>query len=456
MKEKKKGLSKGVLYSIIVVVVVIVIAGSIAAYYLTKKPTVTPTTVTLYVSLAPNEYNYYKTVLVPQFEASHPYIKLNVVQFSASSDEANEVITLEESKKVGNLLVQIDNMVVGSLLYGSNGTVQSGYAMNLTPYVSSFTPSTLLPTVQHIINYQLKAYGGIYFVPIRLNVPLVFYNETVFRKYNLTPPQDWSELYTTAEMIYNKTGVLPINFQGHGGASTPTELFQWMTQAGGNPILFNDSGDVYAFEYLYNLSKYFSPRYTSGYWGSYKGLINGIYYILDYQWPYIWGVMQSENVNMSNIGVYPGPKGPVNAAHLAGGDVLVIPKGVSNLTAVEIVAGYLLSSEAQHGMLLNLQWPVVNSAAYQNLPSNMSILYNALLNSMNEGLVFRPPVPWISEWNTLMDQAWTQIIVNHAPYSKIPSILSYYNQQLYNYLKTSVSPQVAQAYESGYYGPLVG
>ncbi len=455
-QRSPRSLSTAAIAAIVVVVVVVVSVGGYYAY-ISMRPK--PVTVYLYVSLAPSELSFYENTLVPQFEKEHPHVILKVVQFSSASDEAEEVLTLEKSGSVPPLLVQIDNMVVGQLLYGPNGTVQSGYVIPLNPYLSQLLSNvTLVPSVQHVMNYETTAFGGIYFIPVRLNVPLVFYNATVFAKYGISPPETWGQLLNVAALIYNKTGVAPIDFQGHGGASTPTELFQWMTQAGGNPLLFNDSGDVYAMEFLYNLSKYFSPRYTTGYWGSYKGLVSGVYYILDYQWPYIYGVMESEGVNMSHIGVYPGPKGPVNAAHLAGGDVLVIPKNEpsADLKYVLDVAQLLLSTPVQHDMLVSLGWPVVNSEAYTNIPSNMSVLYDNIEEAIDEGLVFRPPVPWITEWNSLMDRAWTQIIVDHAPYNEIPSILSYYNQQMYDWLKTNVGPQVAEAYEKGYYGPLTG
>lgn len=244
-------------------------------------------------------------------------------------------------------------------------------------------------------------------------------------------------------------------FQGHGGASTYTELYQWMVQAGGNPFLFNDSGDVLAFQYLYNLSQYFTPGYVHGYWGSYKGLLSGEYYMIDYQWPYIYSVMASEGVNMSHIGFYPGPAGPANSDHLVGGDVLAVPKGATDLPDLIIFAKFLLSAEVQREFIILLSWPAVNQQAYTNLPSNISALYKAEEEAMSNAF-FREPVPWITVWGQIADNVFDTIIVNHAPYSQIPQILSNANQEMYNYLLKNYNSTVAQEYEQGDFGPLYG
>ena len=92
-----------------------------------------------------------------------------------------------------------------------------------------------------------------------------------------------------------KYGVGEINIQGHGGSSTPTELYQWMVQFGGNPMMFNDSGDIQAMEYMYNLSQYFSPDYKTSYWATYTGLASNSYTMMYYQWP--------GSVNLTKLGM---------------------------------------------------------------------------------------------------------------------------------------------------------
>ncbi|PSN90752.1 sugar ABC transporter substrate-binding protein, partial [Candidatus Marsarchaeota G2 archaeon ECH_B_SAG-M15] len=193
-------------------------------------------TVNLYDdTLAPSETSFFKTTLIPEFEQEYPNITVNLVVESAS----NMVQTIEaliQGNDVGPSLIILDNLVIGELLFGN-------YLTNLTPYSTSILPSTLITSMQSLVNYEQKAFGGIYFVPFRGNIPLVWYNKTVgniplvwynktvFNELGISPPSNWAQLLQDSQMIYQKTGVKPVMFQGHGGASTYTELYQWMVQA---------------------------------------------------------------------------------------------------------------------------------------------------------------------------------------------------------------------------------
>lgn len=456
----KIGIAKSAVIGIIIVIIAI---GAISAVLLfnhsarTPPPsnvTTTPTptnqtvTITYFDDLSQSEAQVMQSVIIPQFEKQYPNIKINYVDES-TTDIVKSVEELEMSGSVGPVIIGEDNLVIGELLNG-------GYLMNLTPVANQIMANlSLIPSMDKLVSYERTVYGGIFFIPLRGNIPLVWYNATLFNQMGLTPPQNWSQLLQEASIIKQKTGVAPIMFQGHGGASTYTELYQWMVQAGGNPFLFNDSGDVLAFQYLYNLSQYFTPGYVHGYWGSYKGLLSGEYYMIDYQWPYIYSVMASEGVNMSHIGFYPGPAGPANSDHLVGGDVLAVPKGATDLPDLIIFAKFLLSAEVQREFIILLSWPAVNQQAYTNLPSNISALYKAEEEAMSNAF-FREPVPWITVWGQIADNVFDTIIVNHAPYSQIPQILSNANQEMYNYLLKNYNSTVAQEYEQGDFGPLYG
>lgn len=442
-----KAISTTLAIVIAVIIVIAVVGGALAYYFTVHHPTTSKVIViNYYDDLAPSEANYTEHYIIPEFEKLYPNIKINYIDESAS-DMVNTIEALVKGGDVGATVIAEDNLVIGELLYG-------GYLMNITPYINQITSNvTFIPSMVKLMDYEEQVYHGVYFIPFRGNLPLVWYNKTVFNELGLTPPKTWSQLLQDAKIIYEKTGKAPIMFQGHGGASTYTELFQWMVQAGGNPFVFNDSGDIYAFEFLYNLSQYFYPGYVHGYWGSYKGLGDGAYYILDYQWPYIYSVMKSEGYNVSNIGFYPGPEGPANNDVLIGGDVLAIPKGATDLPYLIKFIEFLLSPQVQQQFIVALGWPVVNEKAYQNLPSNISALYQVELQAYQHSF-FRLPVPWITEWGTIADKVFDEIIVNHAPYSEIPSILSQANAEMYTYLKTYYNQTVANEYEEGMFGPL--
>ncbi len=430
---------------ILIVIAVIVIAGA-ATVFLTKPSKVT---VNFYESLAPSEASFVNTVLIPQFESQNPGISVKLINLP-TGQVPTEVEALVKGSDVGTSLVGIDDMVVGELLYGND-------LMNLTPLISTMEPTGLIPSAVNMINYEKQVFNGIYFIPFRSNVPLVFYSKQAFSQAGISsPPSTYSELLSDAAKLSASGYSGPVMFQGHGGASTATELYQWMVQFGGNPLLLNDSGDVQTFQYLYNLSQYFNPDYIHGYWGSYVGLAKGTYQVLDYQWPYVYGLLTNSTLGMtdSTLGVYPGPSGPVNGNHLLGGDVLVIPKGATNLPQIEAFAKFLLGAQAQRETLLSLAWVAVNSQAYQNLPANFSAVGTALEEAISTGVFLRNPVPWINEWNAIVDNAWTAIIVNHASYGQIKTILDGANQQLYSYLLTNYGSSIANQYEQNFFKPI--
>ncbi len=438
----------------ILVVAVVAFAGGYAVH-----PTTTAATpkanVTFYESLAPSESSYFQNILIPQFEQAHPNITVSFVNLP-SGQPASEIQTLVQSHDVGASLVGLDNLLVGEVIYTSSGSD----LMNLNPILSTMMPSGLIPSAVNMTHYEQSVFGATYFIPFRSNIPLVFYSKTAFAKAGITtPPANWSAMLSAAQKLGNQS----VMFQGaantgtHTGSSTATEMYQWMVQAGGNPFVLNDSGDLAAWQYVYNLSASFNPGYTGGYWGSYAGLAKGSYQILDYQWPYIYTQLTTNatyGMSSSTLGVYPGPVGPKNGNHLLGGDVLVIPKGATNVPQIESLANFLLGAQAQRETLLNLSWVAVNSAAYTNLPANYSQVGNALQQAISTGVFLRNPTPWISYWQVVCSDAFTQIIVNHASFSTIPSILSTYNHQMYTYLQTTYNSTVANTYESGGYAPI--
>jgi trehalose transport system substrate-binding protein len=268
-----------------------------------------------------------------------------------------------------------------------------------------------------------------------------------------------------AAIIKEKTGKNPIMIQGastsggHTGSSTATEMYQMMVQFGGNPLYLNDSGDIHAFQNLYNMSNYLAPAFTSGYWGSYHGLAVGNYSILDYQWPYIYNILTTSPYSMTNstLGVYPGPAGPVNGNHLLGGDVLFIPKGATNVPSLEAFVEYLLGAQAQKETLLNLSWVAINQAAYQNLPSKYTVIDQALGQAISTGVFLRNPTPWITEWQVILcNVVFNPLMVSHTDgYSDIASLLSQAHTQMYNYIDANYGAANASLYQNpSNYGPI--
>jgi trehalose transport system substrate-binding protein len=443
-----------------IVVVVVAIAAGLGGYYYGKS--VAPSssssvTVTYYDDLSPSEEGFMTNVLIPQFEAQYPNIGIQYVNIDAG-DMVTKITALVQGNHVGTTLIAEDNLDIGELIYGAGGT---NYLMNLTSIAPLIQPATMIPSMTAITNYETTAFGGQYFLPFRANTPLVWLNATAARSKGITaPPANFTDLYADASAL----GANSVQFQGGAGDDTATEMFQWDVQFGGNPMIYNDLGDLQAMSYVYNLSKYMNPGYKEGTYAQYSGLATGAYSILDYQWPYVYPLLTGANtsipaMNSNTLWVYPGPNGTGAhaAAHVIGGDVLAIPTGATNLWAIQLFAQYLLSAHAQQVLMVDTGNPAVNAAAYQNLPSNQSVVDPAILAAL-ENPVFRPPVPWIETWvSYLYNDIFTPYVLDQTgggSWSALVADSNTANSQMESYLSSSVGASAASTYAAGGYGPL--
>ncbi|MCL4453723.1 MAG: ABC transporter substrate-binding protein [Candidatus Thermoplasmatota archaeon] len=348
--------------------------------------------ITYFTSVSPSDFSAYYKGVVSAFNAKYTNIKVTAVDETATSI-VSDIESDVASGHVGPVVTSIDNLDVGILAYGSyNG---HSYLMNINSTVSggvqTLMPNNVIPSIVNLTNYEGKIFAGsIPFITEIINTPLVWIDQTALKAAGINQePQNYTALLNDAKILDKKYGRGMINFQGHGGASTATELYQFFVQFGGNPVTFNSTNDVSAMYYIYNLSKYFSPEYKTSYWATYKGLAANKYTMMDYQWP--------GSVDTSTVGM--------NTTDLSG---------------------------------------------------NNSVL-NVSLKAISEGVFIRDPVPWIGEWQTLMDSAWTTIITSgHSQnYTTIASALATANSSMYSYLLSNYNYTVAQEYEQGMYKPII-
>jgi len=260
---------------------------TVPSIYSSSNSTVT---VYFYTSLSTTDEPFVTSV-INNFESHYTNIKV-ISSYIAATDIVTEIATLVSAKSTENVVTIIDNLDVGTLFY-------DGYLQNLTSMLSTITAGAgMISAVSSLNNYEEHIFGGTYFMPYLVNIPLVWIDYSAMKGAGITsPPTNDSQLLADAKILDQKYGVGMINMQGHGGSSTSTELYQWMVQFGGNPMVFNDSGDIHAMEYLYNLSAYFSPDYKTSYWATYTGLASNTYTVMDYQWP--------GSVNLTKLGMTP-------------------------------------------------------------------------------------------------------------------------------------------------------
>ncbi|EQB74043.1 MAG: hypothetical protein AMDU4_FER2C00034G0052 [Ferroplasma sp. Type II] len=238
--------------------------------------------ITYFTSISPSDYTFTKS-MVNAFNSHYTNIKVT------SKDEvATSIITGVESdigaKTTTPIVVSIDNLDIGVLAY-HHFLANMNY--NGTLNAQSVMPAHVIPSIVKLTNYTSTVFAGsIPFITQIINTPLVWIDQTALKAAGISKePQNYTALLSDAKTLFNKYHRGMINFQGHGGASTATELYQLFVQFGGNPVMFNSTHDVSAMYYVYNLSKYFSPEYKTSYWASYKGLAANKYTMMDYQWP---------------------------------------------------------------------------------------------------------------------------------------------------------------------------
>ncbi|MCL4341678.1 MAG: ABC transporter substrate-binding protein [Candidatus Thermoplasmatota archaeon] len=250
-------------------------SSSVPSIYSASSPTVS---VTYYTSMSAADESYVNGV-ISNFETAYPNIHVST-SFVTATSIVSAVQTAEASKNVGNIVMTIDNLDVGTLFY-------EGDLLNLTSVTPAITADAgVLSSISQLNNYETNVFGGIYFLTQLVNIPLVWMDWTAMTGAGITTaPSNYTQLFNDAKTLYDHYGVGEVNFQGHGGASTATELYQWMVQFGGNPMVFNSTGDIHAMEYLYNLSPYLSPDYSTSYWATYTGLASNSYTMMYYQWP---------------------------------------------------------------------------------------------------------------------------------------------------------------------------
>ena len=440
---------------VIIVVVVAIVAG-LGGYYAGRSSVSTSsgtTTITYYDDLASSEATFMTGTLIPMFTAEYPNIAVNYVNIDAGS-MVTKISSLVQGNDVGATIIGEDNLDIGELIYSTAGNE----LMNLTATAPLMEPATMIPSMAGVTTYESTAFGGVYFLPYRANTPLVFLNATTLKANHIdSVPANFTDLYADAQTL----GANSVMFQGGAGDDTATEMFQWEVQFGGNPMVYNDAGDIAAVSYLYNLSKYMNPGYKQAIYSEYAGLAEGKYQILDYQWPYVYSLLTSGGSGVpampaSSLWVYPGPNGTGAQAsdHVIGGDVIAIPKGATDVWALQLFAQFLLSAPAQQLLMVDTGNPAVNAAAYNNLPASQSIIDTSIEAALQHP-VFRPPVPWIETWvQDFYNDVFTPVVLNGGGLSAVAGAVANAHSALESYLSSTYGSTVANEYSAGDFGPL--
>jgi trehalose transport system substrate-binding protein len=255
--------------------------------------------------------------------------------------------------------------------------------------------------------------GRQFFLPFRPNVQVAYVNRRRFAQTGVSPPKSVEELRTVARKLKAAGGGIPrVTLPLAQGAPAAVTIAEWIVGFGGDPLVLNDEGSVRAFEFLQSLwaEGLLLKESLLAKYDTQVDFLVGETAWLGQNWPFTSGVLAEQGL-MEFFRVYEGWRGPVRAAHVVGGDVLGIPRGVSGprREAAITLARTLMGREAQQILVARNGWPSVRQDTYGAVPEGQRETFEAIQAALKDGW-FRPNVPYWSDVSEAMNEAIRRIL----------------------------------------------
>ena len=355
--------------------------------------------ITLSVSLAEDEKPAVREVL-ERFRAESG-IAVTLVSVTATDLPDKLKVEVGAGRPTIDLFAQ-DNLALRPLVDG--GLVQAVDDVAV--------PDAVLPGLTP------SRFGGTrYFLPFRPNVQVTYANRARLREAGVAPPRTTAELRTVAQAFKARRGAAKVALPLAEGAPTAITISELVLGFGGDPLLLNDAGAVAAFEFL------------AGLWR--EGLLARESLVAKYDtqvdhltsetawlapnWPFTSGVLARQDL-LDRFEVYEGWRGPARAAHVVGGDVLGIPRGVTGRRREQAVrlATFLMSREAQERLVAGNAWPAIRADAYGQVPAPQRETFEAVRRALGDGW-HRPGVPYWPDVSDAMNEAVRRILQRGEP-----------------------------------------
>lgn len=269
--------------------------------------------------------------------------------------------------------------------------------------------------------------GTRYFMPFRPNVQITYYNAAKFRQYGLQPPRTWPELLAVARTFYEQEGVGRVLFKGAGGASTTTQLYEWIVAAGGDPFDLAHPATVQTFRFLADLRPYLSPDSRRAKWDTSNDALARESVYLAQNWPFGVPLLVRE-YGKRDIHTYSGWAGPAREAHVIGGDVLGIPVAAPQRQLALQLIRHLQSRDVQTVLTNKLGWPSLRSDVKASVDAWMRPHLNAIQDALRHG-VLRTPVPYWAAYERIMNEAVQRILWRgESPQRVLPPLATRLNR----------------------------
>jgi trehalose transport system substrate-binding protein len=260
--------------------------------------------------------------------------------------------------------------------------------------------------------------GHRYFLPFRPNVQLTYANAARFREAGVALPRTAAELPGVARALKAAgRGIPRVTLSLAEGAPAAVTISELVLGFGGNPLVLNDGGSVAAFDFLQRLWQ--------------EGLLAGESLLAKYDtevdyligetawlapnWPFTSGILARQDL-LERFHVYEGWRGPAREAHVVGGDVLGIPRGVPDRRREQAarLATFLMSRDAQARLVGGNAWPAIREDAYAQAPAAQHETFAAVRRALAHGW-YRPAVPYWPDVSQAMNDAVRRLLQRGEP-----------------------------------------
>jgi trehalose transport system substrate-binding protein len=259
--------------------------------------------------------------------------------------------------------------------------------------------------------------GTRYFLPFRPNVQVTYANRARLREAGVAPPRTAAELRAVAQAFKTRRGAPRLVLSLAEGAPAAITVSELVLGFGGDPLVLNDAGSVAAFEFLASLWKdglLARESLVAKYDTQVDHLVSETAWLAP-NWPFTSGVLARQDL-LDRFEVYEGWRGPARAAHVVGGDVLGIPRGVTGPRRERAVrlAVFLMSRDAQERLAAGNAWPVIRADASGAVPPAQRETFEAIGRALSDGW-YRPPVAYWPDASDAMNEAVRRILQGGEP-----------------------------------------
>lgn len=255
------------------------------------------------------------------------------------------------------------------------------------------------------------------FLPFRPNVRVTYADRHLLDEVGAEVPTTVEELVSVARKLEQERGRAAVTLSLAEGDPAAVTVSAWILSYGGDPLVLNDEGSVRAFQVLQQLWQEGLLARES----LFAKFDTEVDYLMDgrsslaQNWSFTSAVL-AEHGQLDRFEVYAGWRGPHRAAHVIGGDVLGIPKGVTGAQreVALALAEFLMSKEAQELLVNENAWPSIRTDAYGGVAEAQRATFAAIREALADGW-FRPVVSYWPEVTIQMNEAVDRILLQNQP-----------------------------------------